>query len=261
MKGIFYSIKNIASLMFIAGIVASCKETIDLPLNDQSGKLVIEGNITDGLNPAVVLVSKTTNYKDTLFFDGQTGAVVVIEHNGVFDTLAEVYKGVYGSNSLKSVAGTTYTMTVNFGGKTYTSISTAPPSVAIDSGYTVPNFRGDGVRPVAAFRDPAGVTNYYKGDLYKNGEYIRTFEVADDRLTDGKEKTVRFSGDRKYVSGDVIRIVLNSLDKGAYQYFYTLSVNSSAQSAAPANPTSNISGAVLGYFSAHTETDVSFLIP
>ncbi len=247
--------------MFIAAIVASCKETIDLPLNDQSGKLVIEGNITDGLNPAVVLVSKTTNYKDTLFFDGQTGAVVVIEHNGMRDTLPEVYKGVYGSNTLKSVVGTAYTMTVNFGGKIYTSTSTAQPSVAIDSGYTVPNFRGDGVRPVAAFRDPAGVTNYYKGDLYKNGEYIRTFEVADDRLTDGKEKTVRFSGDRKYVSGDVIRIVLNSLDKGAYQYFYTLSVNSSAQSAAPANPTSNISGGALGYFSAHTETEVSFLIP
>lgn len=261
MKGLIYSIKNIASLLLIAGIVSSCNEKIDLPLKDQSGKLVIEGNITDGLNPAVVLVSKTTNYKDTLFFDGQTGALVVVEHNGVSDTLNEVYKGVYGSSLLKSVPGTTYNLSVIFGGKTYTSTSTAPTSVSIDSAYTVPSFRGDGVRPVAAFRDPPGVTNYYKGDLYKNGEYIRTFEVADDRLTDGKEKSVRFSGDRDYKSGDVIRIVLNSLDKGSYQYFYTLSVNSSAQSAAPANPTSNITGDVLGYFSAHTETEKSFLIP
>ncbi len=261
MKGLIYSIKNIASLILLAVIVSSCTEKIDLPLKDQSGKLVIEGNITDGLNPAVVLVSKTTNYKDTLFFDGQTGAVVLIEHNGLIDTLPEVYKGVYGSNSLKSVVGTTYNLTVYFEGKIYTATSTAPMSVPIDSAYTVPSFRGNGVRPVAAFRDPAGITNYYKGELYKNGEYIRTFEVADDRLTDGKDKSVRFSGERDYLSGDVIRIVLNSLDKGAYQYFYTLSVNSSAQSAAPANPTSNITGDVLGYFSAHTETEKSFLIP
>jgi hypothetical protein len=261
MRGLIYSIKNIASLLLVAGIVSSCKEKIDLPLKDQSGKLVIEGNITDGLNPAVVLVSKTTNYKDTLFFDGQSGAIVVIEHNGVSDTLPEIARGIYSLNALKSIANMTYNLTVNFEGKRYTASSTAPLPVAIDSGYTVPSLRGNGVRPVAAFRDPAGVTNYYKGDLYKNGEYLRTFEVADDRLTDGKEKTVRFSGERDYTSGEVIRIVLNSLDQGAYQYFYTLSVNSSAQSAAPANPTSNISGDVLGYFSAHTETEISFLIP
>jgi hypothetical protein len=130
MRGLIYSIKNIASLLLVAGIVSSCKEKIDLPLKDQSGKLVIEGNITDGLNPAVVLVSKTTNYKDTLFFDGQSGAIVVIEHNGVFRHFTRSSLEVFiVLNALKSIAGyDLQPMTVNFEGKKGTPLSsTAPP--------------------------------------------------------------------------------------------------------------------------------------
>jgi hypothetical protein len=55
--------------------------------------------------------------------------------------------------------------------------------------------------------------------------------------------------------GDVITVEMQCLDKGSYEYFYSLfsiGNNGPGGGATPTNPVSNISGGALGYFSAFT---------
>jgi hypothetical protein len=56
---------------------------------------------------------------------------------------------------------------------------------------------------------------------------------------------------------------MRCIDKGAYDYFYSLDqiTSTNGNSATPANPVSNISGGALGYFSAHTVRKATAVIP
>lgn len=53
---------------------------------------------------------------------------------------------------------------------------------------------------------------------------------------------------------DTVNVMMMCIDKSVDLYFYSLSQNGGGPnaSATPANPVTNIEGAVLGYFSAHT---------
>lgn len=250
------------SILSVAAILMSaCQEVVDLPLNNKAGKLVIEGNISDSGDPAAVFISKTTDYKDTLFFDGVENAVVVIEHDGISDTLSPFLKGVYTKSGLGAISGKTYKLSVWVEGNLYTSQSTAGLNVALDTAYTSLSPSGRNQVTIAEFRDPGGVINFYKGDVILNGFRVVTFDVTSDRLTDGKKKALRFISALKFNSGDIVKVSMNSIDEGAYNYFSSLQNNTGAQSAAPANPVSNISGDALGYFSAHTQSSFTIAVP
>ncbi len=159
--------------------------------------------------------------------------------------------GWYMAQTLKGEVGRTYSLNVVYDEKTYTSVSKMPPMVPIDS-ITMFKFPViDYPLPRVHFRDPLGTVNdYYRVKIYINNKYMdRDNEsIAADR-TDGIEIVDLLFVDEKKLEdeeikkGDKISVELQSIDKGAYNFFYR---------PGELNPTSNIVGGALGYFSAYS---------
>jgi hypothetical protein len=144
-----------------------------------------------------------------------------------------------------------------------------PEPVRIDS-LTFLVGRNDNIYPVVNFQDPAGIANYYQFIEYANGEKFkngRGNSVFDDRLSDGRYiSTVLYDDDSTDIRrGIILTIQMNCVDKPVYDYLEQLLQISAGgagfSSPAPANPTSNINGGALGYFSAHTITTKSVQLP
>jgi len=96
---------------------------------------------------------------------------------------------------------------------------------------------------------------------YVNGLKEKTVFSDDDEFTDGLtiRKQLNYYNDtndskRDIKTGDTVRIDMICIDSSVYQYWYGLSSEASGGdgSASPTNPTSNITGGCLGYFSAQT---------
>ena len=78
--------------------------------------------------------------------------------------------------------------------------------------------------------------------------------IVDDRLTNGntsERNIIIYDADLK--PGDVFIVEMQCIDKAVYEYFESMgNVNMGPNSSSPANPYTNLKGAKLGYFSAHT---------
>lgn len=254
------SIKNnyivLLSLLSILSIMTGCEKEIDVNLNSVDPKIVIEGLVAkDSL--AKIKITKTKDFDTDNIFEALKGAIVTISDNkGNSEILQQNAYGFYVSRFLRGKENVTYSLNVEVESQTFTSTSRMPELVMIDSVkmYTVPAFGYD--VPMVIFYDPAGIDNYYRNILYVNG--IR-MDIGNE-ATDGTErpgvKVERllpvFDNDRedsrKIISGDTVLVELQSIDRGVFTFFDTLGRMGSSQN----NPTSNINGGALGYFSAYS---------
>jgi hypothetical protein len=110
------------------------------------------------------------------------------------------------------------------------------------------------------------VPNWYQFQLWSNGTLIQKSFVFDDEYSDGRyihEPLQTDTGDVK--SGVNLTLAMYCIDKNVYNYFLELiqitDPNQQSQNAAPADPTSNINGGCLGYFSAHTVSVLDKQVP
>jgi hypothetical protein len=137
------------------------------------------------------------------------------------------------------------------------------PAPLIDSIYSSFFLREDNRNVLIRFLDPANETNYYRYFVKVNKRLPENMYVFEDRLINGT--TWRLNAFReKYSIGDSVEFIFLGIDKTNFQYFNTINQNSANsaggnQSAAPTNPTSNFSGDVLGYFSAHSKKRAKFV--
>lgn len=262
--------KKIVNILFMVFLVSACEEVIEVDLNDAHPVVVIEGSLTRSPSLTMVKVSKTTSYfGEPAISKMVSDAEVTIENDlGNKFVLEEVEKGIYKSRDIYPQFGRTYKLTVKVDGEIYESYSTLHPPVNIDSityyydeGFA---FIDPGYYVKMYFTDPPEDNNYYRIKVYKNGEYknrLDNFLILDDKIINGQilEFDLR---QRTYEIGQEAKVELITLDKGAYEYYNTfrelISVNPG--SAAPANPTSNISNGAMGYFSAWSSDTKTIII-
>jgi hypothetical protein len=235
-----------------------CQKVINIDLNSTSPTIVIIGSINDQPGPYTVNLSQTVNFSDPNTFPPVNGAFVTIADNaGNIDTLAETTQGNYNTKRIMGVAGRTYTLTVTANGQTYTSSSTMPQAVTFDTMEIVKmanSFRtkDTSTYPVAGFLDPSAVANYYRFIVTRNDTVITRTYILDDEYSNGLYLNYPLRYDTSLVSGDSVKVEMQCIDKGTYQYLSTLSIASGSTYVTPANPATNISNNGLGYFSAHT---------
>ena len=250
--------------IFILISISSCQKVIELDLNDENEKIVIEGIVNKDSTEHYVFVRKTINFDDNSPLPTIDNAIVTLSDNfGNSQTLNLFASGIYKTTNFIGVEGRTYTLSVTVDGTTYTSNSTMPNNVTIDS-LMLQEF-SFGVEPVyfpiPVRVDPVGVKNYYNFNLYKNNKRIDGIYLQDDQYSDGVEIMQPVFGG-EYESKDTLQLEMFCVDQFVYKYFYTLSVNAGGTGGAtPANPESNISGGCLGYFSAQTKQVKSIIIP
>lgn len=247
-------------LLGAASLFCACSKTVKLPLNTAPSQVVIQGEVTNQSGPYTVAINRSVGFYADNSFPAVSGASVKISDGTVTDSLTETSPGIYSTHTLQGRSGVTYTLTVGIGDSTYTASSTMPAPVNLDS-VTFENssrFKKDQITVQANYQDPPDVKNYYQFVIHINGvQFTKDIYAFDDRLTDGKYITQDLRMDSTYLTyGDNVRVDLNCVDVNVYNYFNQLSQSNGTgafnTSAAPGNPTSNISNGAYGIFSAHT---------
>jgi hypothetical protein len=248
-----------------------CEKVIHVDLNSSSPQIIIEGNISDQDGPYFVKLSKSVNFDESNSFPTVSGAQIKLsDDSGGSEILVETEPGLYSTvNFPKGIPGHQYSLEVTIDGVEYKATSYMPFPVGIDSlTNETRSFGRTSTYLINVYlSDPAGQSNYYRFAEYRRGAYIPIIFVSDDRLTNGKAINYGLdNGDddnKKLNLGDTITVAIENIDKNVYEYFYTLSLiagNSGNESAAPANPTSNISNNALGYFCAKSVLSKSIVI-
>ena len=258
----------IIPVFVVVFISSSCQKVIDVDLKSVDPEIVIEANVSDQAGPYLVQLSKTVNFDQPNVFPGVSGAVVILSDNmGNADTLTEVSSGKYYTSSLAGVPGRNYFLKVQAEGEEYIAASFMSSAVVIDT-IMVDSLTFGGVSNKylnVTFTDPASPGNFYRIIEIINGDTLSIINLSNDEFENGRQITVPIFSDEDPTlkSGDNVVIVLQCIDENVFDYFLELlmMINSGGQSAAPANPTSNISNNALGYFSAYSVRSKSIVIP
>ena len=269
---------HLGLLLALLFATTSCEKIVNLDLQTSTAQLVIEGNLVDDNKPCQVSVRRTANYTDTNTFAAVSGATITLADNaGGLETLRETATpGQYLGATLRGVPGRTYTLRVETGGAAYVATSRLPaPVVPFEKLSTqLSAFGTDNIQAVVDYTDPAGRGNSYLFRQYRNGKLNNAVFAQNDEFTDGNRISqalrTRSSSSTdpneldKLVPGDSLRVEMQNIDPGVYEYYRTLSLILTAGGApttTPANPKSNFSGGVLGYFSAHSRRVLTIKVP
>lgn len=256
-------------LLLIAAIISSCKKVIKLELGNVSGKLVIEGNVTDSPGPQYVKLSRNVPFSNTNTYPVVTGATVAIYDSTAnkYFSLNEGPAGTYSVSQGIGIYGDTYKLTVNTGGQTYTARSVMPQLVTMDSISVANNIldKSDNKRMITVyFNDPPKVPNQYRFVMYVNKVEVNTIFAFDDEFIDGRHVTLDLQQtDSDIYPGDTVTVEMQCIDQPVYTYWFTLEQqqgNNPGGAVSPANPPTNITPASLGYFSAHTSQSITITV-
>jgi hypothetical protein len=246
-------------VIVIALATASCTKVIDLKLGNDTGKLVIEGNVTNKRGTQFIKLSRNVAFTSTNSYPAVTGATVsVSDATGKIYPFTEGPAGSYSTSLLAGTAGGTYTMNVITGGSAYTASSTMPQAVKLDSiTEKVDAFdkSNDRRQITVHFQDPAGTSNQYRFILTVNGVEVNRIFAFNDDFSDGRYVNIDlFQNDIDILPGNTVTVEMQCVDKTIYTYWFTLmrQRNGFGGGVAPSNPPTNIKPAALGYFSAHT---------
>jgi len=256
------------TILCLSLMLSACTKVIDLKLGNDSGKLVIEANVTNASAPQIIKLSKNVAFTNTNTYPPVTGATVTVtDQTGQIYAFTEGISGTYTNSQLNATAGYTYTMSVLTGGITYTANSKMPDSVSMDSVTSNNAAFSSGSKPEKEisvhYHDPAGVANYYRCVMSVNGVQVKDVFAFDDQFNDGLEVSeVLRENDINIYAGDTITVEMQCLDKPIYTYWFTLSqqsANGPGGSVTPSNAPTNISPVSLGYFSAHTTQTITIV--
>ncbi|MDD2284018.1 MAG: DUF4249 domain-containing protein [Paludibacter sp.] len=248
--------------LMLASILTSCTETVEFEFDTVDPELVVEAFVPES-QYAEVILSKTVNINNQNTHNVVTNASVVLEDGfGTSETLYEVAPGRYRSSKIKGVPGSNYTLSV----ATDENISEIKSEDKMPKPVFINRLRvRKSILPeieqiqmpewevIVEYTDPGNETNYYRFVEYVNGKVIASY-VENDKFNNGKDnKSFLTCVDRKLTKGDTLTVEMQSISKAVYDYFYGFStMNNIIQGTTNTNPVSNISGAKLGYFSAHT---------
>jgi len=242
----------------------SCEKEININLNKNNPKYVIEGNLSTEIGESRVKITQTLNFNETDSFPTVSGALVTITDNtqNKIDTLSEIQAGIYNNLSLVGIKGHAYTMTVKIGSEIFTSISTIPYSLTLDSlvqlnlagtggqGRPGSNESGSIIRILPVYTNSTNSDKYFQFIVVKNDTILYGIIARSDLVSNGY--SIPFPFFIRANKNDIIKIDMQFIDKQVYDYLFGLTENINQFSATPANPTSNISNGALGYFKAHT---------
>ncbi|MGN7889866.1 DUF4249 family protein [Dyadobacter endophyticus] len=247
----------------VLGVIAlySCQKVIDIELNPSSPRYVVTGNITDQPGPYEVKITSSINFDQDNNFPAVSGAKVCItdQNVGLTDTLTEVAPGRHRTHFLEGIPGHTYKLVVMVGNEIFSSVSTMPLPIALDSVYTKPAAFGDGTDIVAIYDDPVGRENFYHLVLTVQNRPSREIYLHNDKINNGARVSHVLNNDVDIRKGDVVTVDLQCIDAAVYDFYYTLDQALKQNSAVISNPKTNILGGAMGYFCAHTIRTRSFV--
>lgn len=248
--------KNILKIAIASLALTSCQKVVDIDLNDANKKIVIEAALSNGEQPFLVNITKTTDfYGKEQQVTVDNAEVTITNDDGTTFIVPSAEKGLYALTTFKGVPGHTYTLKVKANGTEYTAQSTMPYDVQIESltyEYKEADLGEAGYQLKYTFSDPADQDNNYLMMLTVNDTLLEN--PADLLLFNDKKALGNVMGNdfyKRFKKGDKIQVELRGMDNEVYMYLSTLrEILTNQNGPAPANPVSNIKGGALGYFGA-----------
>lgn len=239
-------------------LLTACEKVIDIDVNDDTGKLVIEGQINNTQQQQAFKLSRNVSFTSGNSYPAVTGATIIVRDDNKNEYLfRESTAGTYIANDFIGIPGRTYTTEVRVADQKYVAQSQMPQAVLLDSVTTeIPSIGDKDKRNIKIhYKDPADQENQYRFIIYVNNKQTQDILTIDDKFNNGKEVSLTIyldDKDLKIHPGDNIRVEMQCIDKAMYTYWSSLMQQSGGGGITPSNPPTNISPTVLGYFSAFT---------
>ena len=260
--------KYFFSVLFVFVLFSSCQTEIDVKVPKYYDKLVVEGYIENGEYPVVSLY-KSAPYFSTMSLEYLMNNVLVSdarvfvkssngqEHELTMNMFPDERMPLlfaYTSNRLKGELNTSYTLRIEWNGKTYTSETKILDTFDLDSVYFVPRFGHTEIDTTANLRikmtDNGQGGNYYQFkvkihcDEFHDRLWITTIPAAFDdspfkgqtfnyEIIRGAPETVFIKKmtdqeRRRYMRGsyrvgDTVYMKYARLDEGCYRFWQSAS--------------------------------------
>jgi hypothetical protein len=287
-------------LIGLLASLISCEKVLDIEPKDAGEVLVVDGSIENGRVPQVIL-TKSFKYFSTLSIADLTdaflrGAVVTLSDGTTTQQLKEytfplgttgsvvVYSTdtTLGTSQLFGKLNTSYSLTIEAGGKIYTANTTIPNnSRALDSIWWKPAPANEDTNKVVLFArvtDPKGLGNYVRYFTSRNDSAFLPGlnSVFDDDIIDGTTYDVQVDRgvDRNqeldideygyFLKGDTIDAKLSNIDKATFDFWRTWEQNQSNVGnpfGVPVKVLGNISNGGLGYFGGYASIIKRLIVP
>lgn len=244
-------------IIILAMVVTACEEDVVLDLGTIQKKLVVEAMVSNDNPFAIVSLSYSEGFYDTLVFSGITDAMVeVTSQTGESERLSLSSSGIYYSHILRPVFGGKYTLKVVVDNQTVEVTAKLPSPVKIKQVLQVPNpfyQTTDSINLFVTVDDPKGVDDFFRLKVNNIGkDSPGNYYLMDDSF--GKDGIISMPVYyRNFTFGDTAVVELIHINRETYDYYNGLSENvrGSFNSIAPGNPVSNMPDDVYGFFAAY----------
>jgi hypothetical protein len=277
-------VKIFTYLILFSAVVFSCTERIDLPLDESSIKLVVEGAVTTDTAVHEIFLTETTGYYYNDKPPAVTGASVSITDGETIFELTEEIPGVYRTSSdFYGVAGKTYTLNISLAGAIggftdFSASATISKFVPLDSIGLLfyPEFGEQGLWEVKCWMKDLPTTDFYRFELIRN-RYLITNKlerwlVTDDTFFNGEyvngaaiSYLDQNSDNEKLVKGDTLIAELNVISREYYSFIQDAQMELRGSnplfSGPGANVRGNISNGAIGFFAAYPVSRAKKIVP
>lgn len=276
--------KNVL-IFLLSTLILSCTERIDIKLDENYARLVVDGSLTTDTMKHRIILSMTSDY----FYDRPPEMVseanVTISDGISSEILTETTPGIYCTSAdYAGVPGKTYILNINLqkpvGGFTdYTASSTLLPVFRLDSiglEFIKGGFNNQGIWVIKSYFSDPPTQDFYRILISRNSKMItdtlNEWYVTDDiffngRYSDGLPIGYLLQGyhDNTVESGDTITAEINGIEK-EYEGFI-LDAQAEIRGSNPlfsgpsANVKGNVSNGAIGFFAAYSVTRASAIVP
>jgi hypothetical protein len=271
-------------LLLLSIMVASCTERIDIKLDKNYIRLVVDGSVSTDTMAQKVVLSMTSDYFYNKPPEMVTGASVTVTDGALIQVLTEGLPGVYSTDSTYfGEVGHTYTLNIiladPIGGYTdYTASSTLMPVASLDSiglelhdeweDYTYWYVNG-------YMQDPP-TTEYYRCLISKNSQMITDtlFEwyVTDDKYFNGNYINgaaigylEQYYADEVLTAGDTVTAEINGIEKEYATFIWDAQTEIWGSNPLFSGPSANIKGNInngaIGFFAAYSVSRARAIVP
>lgn len=274
MKTIF-----LIQMVILVAFLSSCRERIDLELNNAASRIVIEATLTTEHKEHEVRITRSAAFLDDNAAPVVTDAVVTLSDGQQVVMLTHTGNGIYKTiPAMAAVVGKSYTLNVLADGINYSASESVLPVAPIDSLLIERAFMA--IQPGVVWeagkkyynlglysQEPGNEVNYYIFDAYKNGilhsDTITKKFFSDDVFLNGSYIQGMYVYQIDAEPGDTIMVKMSSVSRDFYLYVVglsTVSMNGSPFVAPPSNLKNNFSNHALGFFRCSAVSEIEGII-
>jgi hypothetical protein len=282
---------------------SSCEKEVKIDLGPSAEKVVVEGTIETGLPPYVLLTKSIGFFSkvdlNTLSSSFLHDAKITVSDGSQTFVLREyqvnsgnipfyfysVDSADIAALAFRGVAGKSYSLKIEYGGKVYESVTHIPQPKALDSLWAkapppeeMPQNYPNSMLIFARYTDPDTLGNRVRYFTKRNSQPFLPpyYSVNDDAIINGSRIDIQLNAgfDRMdtidqetfgyFYKGDTVIVKWSSIDKGVFDFWRTLEFSYGATGnpfAAPVEVSSNISGGALGVWAGYGNTFDTLVIP